>query len=84
MKNLKHESKEKHYQGAITGGGMGQYNHSMSTNSEDLKDVEEELTFEGGDETESLTANDFELLNSENFFDKVQEAFANIKIPGLK
>lgn len=27
------------------------------------------------DETQSLTASDFEVLNSENFFDKINDAF---------
>lgn len=29
------------------------------------------------DESESLTASDFEILNSDNFFDKISEAIQN-------
>ena len=56
---------------------MQYHNNSMSTNSEDFKDDEHRSSLGGNENSSSLTASDFELLNSENFFDKVQEAFQN-------
>ena len=51
---------------------------SLSTYSDDFKltgeNREEEFSDHESD-SESLTANDFELLNSENFFDKINDAF---------
>ncbi len=36
------------------------------------------------DDSHSLTANDFEVLNSENFFDKVNDAYNAVSLPSTK
>ena len=49
--------------------------HTLSTNSEFMKDEESKLNDIDEDDSESLTASDFEILNSENFFDRINDAF---------
>jgi hypothetical protein len=57
-------------------------NISMSTHSECGKEESHESTFDKNEEGSSdLTASDFEVLNSENFFDRINEAFQNFQQP---
>lgn len=52
-------------------------NNSMSTHSDCGKDESHESTYNKNEVSSDLTASDFEVLNSDNFFDRINEAFQN-------
>jgi hypothetical protein len=49
--------------------------NSNSTFSDEVRMKKQQVKDQDLDDTCSLTASDFEVLNSENFFDKINDAF---------
>ncbi len=52
-------------------------NVDMSTHSDCGKDDSHNSSFDRNEVSSDLTASDFEVLNSENFFERINEAFQN-------
>lgn len=59
------------------------HNNSTRTSSDEvMKHKESGYAGEDqGEDSRSLTASDFEVLNSENFFDKINDALQSVSIP---